>query len=93
MSRVLEIVFIVHLYLLFLSSCFLKVFFFLGHVPIEYKYEKTCCHSASSGRPFVNAGVKNSQRSKIIIIPIVSGALGMIRLGKRAGGVGNQQTN
>ena len=29
--------------------------------------EETCCHSDSSERPSANGGVKNSQRSKIII--------------------------
>ena len=30
--------------------------------------EETCCHSNSSEKPSANAGVKNSQNSKIIII-------------------------
>ena len=29
--------------------------------------EETCCYSDSSGRPLANAGVKNSQWSKIIM--------------------------
>ena len=32
---------------------------------------ETCCHSNSSGRLSANAGVKNSQRSKTIIIIII----------------------
>ena len=28
---------------------------------------ETCCHSNSSDQPLVNTGVRNSQRSKIII--------------------------
>ena len=29
--------------------------------------EETCCHSNSSEKPSANAGVKNSQKSKIIL--------------------------
>ena len=29
---------------------------------------ETCCHSNFNGKPSANAGVKNSQRSEIIII-------------------------
>ena len=29
---------------------------------------ETCCHSDSRGKPSANAGVKNSQMSKMIII-------------------------
>ena len=36
-----------------------------------WKLEETCCHSDSSGTPSANAGVKNSQMSKIIIIIII----------------------
>ena len=33
--------------------------------------EKTCCHSEFMENPSVNAGVKNYQKSKIIIIIII----------------------
>ena len=35
---------------------------------IPRRVEETYCHSNSSEKPLANAGVKNSERSKIIII-------------------------
>ena len=35
------------------------------------KLEETCCHSNSSEKPSVNAGVKNVQMSEKILITIV----------------------
>ena len=54
------------------------------------RIEETCCHSDSNGKSSANAGVKNFQMSKIIIIMIiiiVVGALGTVpkNLKKRLG--------
>ena len=37
----------------------------------SWRLEETCCLSNFCGRPLANAGVKNSQRSKIMIILII----------------------
>ena len=36
----------------------------------SWRLEETCCHSDSSGKPLANAVVKNTQRSKIIMMII-----------------------
>ena len=37
----------------------------------SWRFEQTCCHSDSRGKPFANANEKNSQMSKIIIIVVI----------------------
>ena len=44
------------------------------------RLEETCCHSDSSGKPSVNAGVKNSQKSKLIIINSPSSLISFVEV-------------
>ena len=44
----------------------------------QERLEESCCHSNSAEKPSANAGVENSQKSKIIIIIIIIIIIGHI---------------